>query len=169
MRINYYRMDIELLFSRNPFVQRYSGQFSYLQPNLTQTVDLPEGQTHVELPLPDALLNQNVLVEIEGAGVRHSEAHYSNSLTVQVVENYGQVRVTDAATGQPLSTVYVKVYAQLNDGQIQFYKDGYTDLRGRFDYATLSTNMLDNVSKFAILVLSDQQGALVREADPPKR
>jgi hypothetical protein len=169
VRINYYRMDIELLFSRNPFVQRYSGQFSYLQPNLTQTVDLPEGQTHVELPLPDALLNQNVLVEIEGAGVRHSEAHYSNSLTVQVVENYGQVRVTDAATGQPLSTVYVKVCAQLNDGQIQFYKDGYTDLRGRFDYATLSTNMLDNVSKFAILVLSDQQGALVREADPPKR
>ncbi len=98
-----------------------------------------------------------------------SEACYSNSLNVQVVENYGQVRVADAATSRPLATVYVKVYAQLNDGRIQFYKDGYTDLRGRFDYATLSTNLLDGVSKFAILVLSEQQGALVREADPPQR
>lgn len=169
VRVNYYRMDIELLFSRNPFVQRHSGQFSYIQPNLTQTVDLPADQSHLELPLPESLLNQNVLVEIEGAGLRRSEACYSNSLHVQVIENYGQVRVTDAATSQPLATVYVKVYAQLNDGRVQFYKDGYTDLRGRFDYATLSTNLLDGVSKFAILVLSEQQGALVREADPPKR
>ena len=29
----------------------------------------------------------------------------------------------------------MKVYAQMQDGGVQFYKDGYTDLRGRFDYA----------------------------------
>ena len=65
--------------------------------------------------------------------------------------------------------MYVKVYARMADGSVRFYKDGYTDLRGRFDYGSLSTNELDAVTKFAILVLSEEHGALVREADPPKR
>ncbi len=71
--------------------------------------------------------------------------------------------------GKPLPQVYIKVYAQLNDGRVEFYKDGYTDLRGRFDYTSLNTNELDFTAKFALLVLSDQRGAVVREADPPKR
>jgi hypothetical protein len=57
----------------------------------------------------------------------------------------------------------------MKDGEVKFYKDGYTDLRGKFDYASLSTNDLDNVDRFALLVLHDQQGAIVREASPPGR
>ena len=64
---------------------------------------------------------------------------------------------------------YVKVYARTAGGEVKFYKDGYTDLRGRFDYASLNTNELDAAQKFAILVLSDEHGALVREATPPKQ
>ena len=30
----------------------------------------------------------------------------------------------------------MKVYAELEDGPIRFHKDGYTDLRGRFDYVS---------------------------------
>ena len=63
----------------------------------------------------------------------------------------------------------MKVYAQMQDGEVKFYKDGYTDLRGRFDYASLNTNELDNVKKFSLLVLSDENGAVVREANPPTR
>ena len=47
-----------------------------------------------------------------------------------------------------------------------FHKDGFTDLRGRFDYASLNTG-LDGIDSFAILVLSDKEGALVIEAKPP--
>jgi len=50
-----------------------------------------------------------------------------------------------------------------------FYKDGYTDLRGLFDYASVSTDDLDRVEKFAILVLSEEYGGLIRETLPPKR
>ena len=64
---------------------------------------------------------------------------------------------------------YCKVYAKLKNGQVRFYKDGYTDLRGRFDYTSLSTNDLDNVEKFSVLVMNDDLGATVREAIPPKR
>ncbi|MFN7805380.1 MAG: hypothetical protein ACK5TO_15275, partial [Planctomycetaceae bacterium] len=85
------------------------------------------------------------------------------------IENYGQVRVTRAEGGRPVPKAYVKVYAQLADGQVKFYKDGYTDLRGRFDYASLSTDDLGGVRKFSILILSDEHGALVREATPPKQ
>ena len=97
------------------------------------------------------------------------QPYYSNLLNVQMTEAYGQLRVTQTADQRPLSTVYCKVYARMQDGSTVFYKDGYTDLRGRFDYATLSTNMLDNVDRFAVLILSENQGAVVREVAPPKR
>ena len=54
----------------------------------------------------------------------------------------------------------------MNDGRVKFYKDGYTDLRGRFDYTSLNTNELDIVRKFALLVYSDEYGAIVRERHP---
>jgi hypothetical protein len=54
-------------------------------------------------------------------------------------------------------------------GEVKFFKDGYTDLRGRFDYASLNTNELDNSERLAVLILSPDLGAVVREAAPPKR
>ena len=57
----------------------------------------------------------------------------------------------------------------MQDGSVRFYKDGYTDLRGRFDYTSLNTNELDAVERFSLLILSDEHGAVVREASPPKR
>ena len=169
VQVNYYLMDIELLFSRNPFVQQYSGQFSNIRPNLSQALDLPDKQATTMFELPKQLHSSNVLVEISGAGQTKSRAYYANALAVQVVENYGQVHVKHSDTGQPLAKVYVKVYAQMQDDRVKFYKDGYTDLRGRFDYTSLSTSELDFVKKFSLLVLSEEHGAVVREASPPQR
>ena len=169
VRINYYVMDIELLFSHNPFVQQYTGQFSTIRPNFTATAELPADAKSTEVELPAELLNSNVLVEITGAGVTRSQAYYANSLDVQVIENYGQIQVRHQTTKQPLGKVYVKVYARMQDGQVAFYKDGYTDLRGRFDYTSLSTDQLDSVARFSLLILSDENGAVIREADPPKQ
>src|SRR5256885_467173 len=135
-------MDIELLFSGSPFVQGDSKQFANIQPNLMQTITLPAKESTFEFPLPDKLVNSNVLVEIVGSGSTHSQAYYSNALRVRMVENYGELRVSKEKDDAPLSKVYCKVYARMNDGQVKFYKDGYTDLRGRFDYTSLSTNEL---------------------------
>ena len=169
VRVNYYEMDIELLFSRNPFVQQFSGEFSYIRPNVTETVKLPAGKKSHEFDLPKKFHSSNVLIEITGAGQTKTQTYYSHSLNIQVVENYGQVRVTHRETKRSLSKTYVKVYAQMANGQVRFYKDGYTDLRGRFDYTSLNTNELDNVHRFSILILSDDHGALIKEAAPPKR
>jgi hypothetical protein len=77
--------------------------------------------------------------------------------------------VTDGAGGRPLAKVYVKVYARLADGRVKFYKDGYTDHRGRFDYATVSTPERAPVGRFAVLVLAEERGAVIREAAPPQQ
>ncbi len=169
--VNYYLMDIELLFSRNPFVQssRMAGQFSFIRPNLTQEVKLPKGETSHTFDLPKEFAGRNVMVEAIAGSVTRSQAYYANSLAVQVIENYGQVKLTHAKAGKALAKVYVKVYARMRDGKVRFYKDGYTDLRGRFDYTSLNTNELDFVEKFSLLILSDTEGAVVREAAPPKR
>jgi hypothetical protein len=167
--VNYYLMDIELLFSRNPFVQGESKQFENIVPNVVEVVDLPEKGNRHTFAIPPQLAGGNVLVEIVGGGVTRSQAYFSNELRVQLMENYGQLRVTQGEANAPLSTVYVKVYARTKDGNVQFYKDGYTDLRGRFDYSSLSTNELDNVEKFALLIMSDEHGAVIREANPPKQ
>jgi hypothetical protein len=168
-KVNYYLMDVELLFSRNPFVQQSGGQFSSIKPNLTQDVKLPKDQKKLEMKLPEALLKRNVLVEISAGGKTRSEPYYANAMEVKLSENYGQLRVTDSTSGKALSKVYVKTYARLADGTVKFYKDGYTDLRGRFDYSSVSTPEKAPITRFSILVLSDEHGALIREANPPQQ
>ena len=71
--------------------------------------------------------------------------------------------------GKPLSKVYVKVYAKLADGSVKFHKDGYTDIRGRFDYASVNTPERQAIERFSVLVLSEDRGAVIREAVPPQQ
>lgn len=168
-RVNLYAMDIELVFSRNPFVQDMSADFSVVRPNHTLDVDLPARKAEQIVTLPPAFRGRNVMIEIVAAGATRSVAHYPHSLDLQITENYGQLRVADHADKRPLPKVYVKVYARMQGGDVQFYKDGYTDLRGRFDYTSLNTGDLDRVEMFAILIASDEHGAVVRTAKPPKR
>lgn len=65
--------------------------------------------------------------------------------------------------------MYVKCFVKSRDGKVSFYKDGYTDLRGRFDYATLNSNDISNIEKFAIFVMSDELGSLIKEAKAPNK
>jgi hypothetical protein len=169
VHVNYYKMDIELMFSQNPFLGRFGGQFSSIRPNRSDEIKLDASKPSVTFDLPSAFTNSNVMIEITADGVTRTQAYYPNSLNLQFVENYGQVKVASEKSGSPLPKVYIKVYARKRNGQIEFFKDGYTDLRGRFEYASLSTNDLDNVDRFSVLVLSDTEGAVVREVAPPKQ
>lgn len=165
--VNYYLMDIELLFSRNPFGQTQGDGFSLIRPNLGQTVQLDEsGKSTFEIPTE--MQNQNVTVELIGKDQNKSQAYYAHQLSIQVIDKYGQLKVSGKEDGKPISKAYVKVYAKNSDGSVKFFKDGYTDLRGRFDYATQSNYPLDGVTRFSILVMSDEFGTTVRQAAPPK-
>ena len=52
---------------------------------------------------------------------------------------------------------------------MKFHKDGYTDLRGRFDYVSVNTPERQAIERFAVLVLDEQSGALIRDVAPPAR
>jgi len=169
VRLNYYLVDVELLFSTQPFAQQQQGQFALVEPNQSQDVKVPAGQTQLVVPIPEDLASKHVNVEVVGAGKSAGQLYYANSLQLVISDRFGQLSVRDAQSGRPLPKTYIKVYSQMQDGSVQFYKDGYTDLRGKFDYVALSTNQLDNTNRLAILVLSDTHGAVVREVTPPKR
>ncbi len=166
--VAYYEMDVEFLFSTRPFVQQESGGFAFIKPNLSQRHDLT-GRATLALPLPAALQNANFLLEVRGGGLVRREPVFANALLVRMMEGYGQLDVSQAASGRPLPGTYVKVYARMGDGRVLFHKDGYTDLRGRFDYASVSSAATGGAQRFAILVLSEADGAVIREVAPPAR
>jgi hypothetical protein len=129
-------------------------------------VELKGKEGKQKVAIPEALKGRNVLVEVSGGGKSRAIPYYSGSMKVLMLENNGQVAVRDAA-GKPLSKVYVKVYAKLSDGRVKFHKDGYTDIRGRFDYASVSTPEPVPVQRYGVLVLSESLGATIRDAAPP--
>jgi hypothetical protein len=171
--LNIYAVDPELLFSKTPFVREDLAGMAMVQATRSQTVELSrsaesEGNRGVTTVLLDeSLARQTLMVETVAGPARATTLYYGGNLAAYVSEGFGQVQVTDATTGIPVSTAYVKVYARHHDGQIKFFKDGYTDLRGRFDYVSISTGDLATVERFAILVIDPERGATIREANRP--
>lgn len=154
-----------------------SGMFAYVRPNGVVLHALPYvapgKQGEFRIPVPAEFERSNVMCEVVAGGLRRSAAYYSTSLTVTISEPYGRLRVTEASSGRPLPRVYVKVYytessdANSSGGKCKFYKDGYTDARGAFDYTALSTDELSRAKRFAVLVASETHGSVVRVASPP--
>ncbi len=190
--VNYYLMDPEFSFSSNPFVSEDASRFSIIKPNKSAVQALAKDKDALDIPLPAEFAKANVLIEIVGAGQRKAQAYHANTLKLTLTENYGRIEARDTATDKPVARAYIKVYARLKNGTVRFYKDGYTDLRGRFDYASLNgggaqpqpgpaeaapKNGLDyqmlkpaelgNVEKLSILILSETNGAATREVKPP--
>ena len=121
------------------------------------------------LPIPDAFRNRDIFVEVSAGGIVRSTLVFANDLNVQVLENYGRIKVAAAEGGTILRKVYVKVYGMTRSGEAVFYKDGYTDIRGVFDYASLSSNLIDRVTEYAVLILSDDHGSKIIRVGVPKR
>ena len=130
--------------------------------------------------IPNAFIKKNLFIQIVTNNKFTSTTYFSTSLNVQLIENYGQIKVFDI-NNKPLTKVYVKCFAKTKAGVVNFYKDGYTDLRGRFDYATLNASEVTSIEKFSIFVMSDQlgfslistqfnniyTGSMIKEANPP--
>jgi tetratricopeptide (TPR) repeat protein len=166
LTVNYYAMDLEFLFSAAPFVSSDPARFSLIQPSKTETLQLAADQTTHRFALPKEYHRSNVLVEITGGGKKQAKAHFANELEVILSQTQGRLQVLHEGEHRPLSKVYVKVYAEVK-GTPQFHKDGYTDLRGKFDYVSISTPTA-GITRYSLLIMSEQHGATVREVAPPQ-
>lgn len=163
VQIKYYDMNIEVMFSDNPFMNsstdKTSGEnFNWIKPSYAVIMDLPEqkaaaseeqqsqdeefemigvGQVNalqtVKIPFNGG--NKNVFVEVSSGSIKRRQAYYANRLYTHLAESFGVVRVMSEKSKRPLAGAYVKVYARLKQGgAIHFWKDGYTGLNGVFDY-----------------------------------
>ena len=168
-RISYYPMDIELLFSRSPFVRQDTEYFTFIRPNRADDITLPEKEIQFTMELPQEFATGNLMIQMESGPVKKSQVVYANSLDLQIAENYGILSLREQKSGKAIAGAYVKVFAKMKDGSVQFYKDGYTDLRGKFDYVSLSTDESDNAQRYAILVMTGKNGAVIKEAGVPKQ
>ena len=169
VEVRYYELDVEFAFSAQPFAGPDGASAAFVKPNFRETRSLPKGGTQLAYVLPQQFWQKNVLIEVRAGGLVRSRQYFANALDVRFLESYGQVAVSEPKTDKPLSRTYVKVFARLPNGTVRFHKDGYTDLRGRFDYASLSDDPNRGATRYAVLVLDEQRGAVIREINPPAR
>ncbi|KAI8138055.1 hypothetical protein BJV82DRAFT_717646 [Fennellomyces sp. T-0311] len=187
VEIRYYKTDVEVMFSHNPFNR--SSDAGWVKPHVIQKIDLDAQETTAEndlepyevigigkanikthrVSLPSNLTH--AIVQVNGGGLKRSKPYFEHTLLVHFVESYGMVRVADKAAQRPIAGAYVKVYARFKNTQVvEFWKDGYTGLNGVFDYVNVTDASLDKlqkVDKFSLLISSAENGALVEETYPP--
>lgn len=167
IEINFYGVDLELLFSKAPFARKDLQRIAMVRPTRSTILTMKSKTGAVRVPIPNDLKSQTLLVEANVGASRSTTLYYGGELTTYVSEGFGQLQTTDASTHRPLAGAYVKVYARYGDGKVRFYKDGYTDGRGRFDYISVSAGDAQGAERFAILVLSQEKGATLHDVEAP--
>lgn len=165
--VNMYGVDLELLFSKAPFVRKDLQRIAMVRPMLTESIEMDGNMGVANYPMNENLRRQTLLVEVVSGASRSVALYYGGELTTYVSEGFGQLQTTDAVTHRPVSMAYVKVYARHADGSVRFHKDGYTDARGRFDYASVSAGDAKGAARYAILVMSDEKGATLHDVAAP--
>jgi hypothetical protein len=161
--VRIYEIDLEVLFSKTPFLIKDVQGFSYVKPNTQISLELTDSHRVFSL---EEFKGKNVLIEVDYKTSTVTKSYFSHLLVVNLVERFGVVKVM-SKEHKPRPGCYVKAFVRRTGGQVEFYKDGYTDIRGKFDYVSLNTDSLGTVDKFALLVVDDQLGSTVLEASKP--
>ena len=167
--VNFYGVDLELLFSKAPFVRSDLQRMTMVEPAQTENLKFDSENGVGQLILDENQQRQTLLIEAVAGASRSTALYYGGDLTTYVSEGFGQLQTTDSETHRPIPATYVKVYAKYPNGHVKFYKDGYTDARGRFDYASVSAADAQGAIRFAILVLSEEKGATLHDVAAPNQ
>jgi hypothetical protein len=158
-----FSVDLEVLFSKDPFLSGDSASLPGIRANETREVALQGTETAVELP--EAFRQGNVLVAANSGGTRVLKVLDSKALEIVRQPAERTLQVFDSATRLPLPRSYVKVYTQGRDGGAVFHKDGYTDLRGKFDYLSHTGSTLGEIRRIAVLISHPEKGARIEVFD----
>ncbi len=93
----FYRVDLEVLFSKNPFITKEKDEFSFIQPAESKqiTIDNPHDLQKTIVEIPENLRKYNLYIDLKTENKTLSETYFSNSLQVHLIEAFGQVKVLD--------------------------------------------------------------------------
>lgn len=105
VKINYYMVDLEIMFSKTPFLNSVSFRpltlrkdaqdFGFVQPFASEELWLDSGMTSFKYPIPQDLASKNLLIELVNvdSGLKQQKNYYSADLRVRVIENCGELKV----------------------------------------------------------------------------
>jgi len=149
---------------------RWIWNCCFLNPPFKPTDD----NIHYYVDLVEQYRGSNCIIEVEaecdGEIIRAVHALNDHSMAIQFDRGnaMGQCRVVyndkkdKERFKRPIAGSYVKVYSKDEvTGKAVFYKDGYTDIRGRFSYRNLSTDQLVRSSALSMFVQTPENGATV--------
>lgn len=179
IKLKFFKLDAELLFTKDPFLGKTVGKFAFINPNHLEVlkVENKTGFENLNFEIPEKLQNCSLFISAQSQDKTVNLSVFEAKFDVQVIEDFGLLKVNlkkkhaELVNGNSksllLSKVYVKCYGRSKSGEVKFYKDGYTDFRGSFDYASLNSGSLKQIEKFSILVFSDDYGCRIVEAGVP--
>ncbi|OAQ30988.1 hypothetical protein K457DRAFT_136616 [Linnemannia elongata AG-77] len=202
--VEYYSIDAEAMFSASPLTFSDQGEnsessnssrdgdasnsYRLVKPNGIDTHNVKRAVATdglLMIPILPQYLNSNVMVSVTTsppAANRTWKAYYSQTIVVQTLEQTGTIKVISKTdNGRPIRGGYVKVYAEMKQRTAEgsttaFWKDGYTDLVGRFAYAQVSTGAspssnggggLGDVKRFVVFVDGGREGCVVKTVPVP--
>jgi len=157
-----FNIDLEVMFSKNPFLlggDSGNGGEPSIRPNADLEIELPANASETTVELPEAMRKGNVLVSAHSDTKSLLKILDSNAIELRHTPENRTIQVLDTVSAKPLSKTYIKVYAETKDGRIDFHKDGYTDLRGKFDYLSHTGNDPSQIKRLAILANHPEKGA----------
>ena len=182
--IKLYLIDLETMFTRDPRISEIiekdkdkdsnilKKNLGFVQPNYSTIIKIPKekinkNENSTIFEIPKEYKSKNLFIEIKSESLKIFDIYLNSDLYVVITESIGELKVIDNNL-KPIIKAYVKVYAELDSDEIQFYKDGYTDLNGKFNYIALNTDQLKRAIKFYIYISEEKNGALIKECKPPK-
>ncbi|GAA5495012.1 hypothetical protein Rhal01_01182 [Rubritalea halochordaticola] len=157
LTLKVYPIDLEFLFTATPFLEGQNQVHTAVLPAKTMVIHLDKKEKISSSTLPEEFKTGNKLLVLEGTG--SSWVQTLQSSTLVVTPNKGRGLLQASANGKPLAKTYIKIYAETNDGEVVYYKDGHTDLRGMFDYRSHNEYAPADIRKFAIYADHEQHGA----------
>ena len=187
INIKFYLIDLEILFTREPKISEIINKpkddnnqsnnikekFGFVQPNFSTVIKIPELKNNNKsnstiYEIPKNYKNKNLLIEVNYESIKLLYLYLSSNLYIMITESIGELRVLDQNL-KPLVKAYVKVYAKLDDeNNIIFYKDGYSDLNGKFNYLIINNNLIKQIKKFYVYIYEVNHGDTIKECFPPK-
>ena len=184
INIKLYFIDLETMFTRDPKISqiierdknkdsnKMKENYGFVQPNYSSNIKIPpekinKNENSTIFEIPKEYKSKNLFVEIKSESLKMFDIYLNSNLYVIITESIGELKVIDN-NFKPIIKAYVKVYVELNNGDVQFYKDGYTDLNGKFNYIALNTDQLKKAEKFYIYISEEKYGAVIKECKPPK-
>ncbi|KAF9378595.1 hypothetical protein CPB97_009481 [Podila verticillata] len=199
--VEYYSIEAETMFSSAPLTFSDQGEsenntgssssssssssdestnsYRLVKPNGVDTHVVKRAVVNdgiLMIPILPQYLNTNVMVSVSTSppATKSWKAYYSQTILVQTLEQTGTIKVVSKMDGRPIRGGYVKVYAEMKEGikNTSFWKDGYTDLVGRFAYAQVSAGAengggLADVKRFVLFVDGDKEGCVVKVVPVP--